>query len=255
MAKTNEEQSSWDTETGLLDNYDFVVEEAWYGEDEEADEPSDRIYLFLRGEGTDDEGEIHEEHTERYSTGKNWEVVSGGKAVENAAGRKLFNQNAGVGRLINALVALGKSEAKFLQTRGIPTKAKTFRGLKMHMVNRVVSEWVNDDGEDVKWYLNLPTSLKTKGGKKTKSKSKGGQGKANRSTTKEKKTSKKGAKTSGLRAEIATFTEQFKVDEHDEFVDQVLDTDVFANADKIMDDDELHAEVLDPNSDLWNNSH
>lgn len=242
MAK---EQSSWDTETGLLDNFDFEVEEVWFGEDEEADEPDGRIYAFLRGEATDEEGEIHEDHTERYSTGKNWDVVDEGKSVENAAGRKLFNQNSGIGRLINTLVALGEKETKFLQERGNPTKAKTFRGLKMHMENRIVSEWTNDEGEAVKWRLNLPTSLKVVGSKKSK-------GSTRKTTTRK---PKKGTKVSGLRAEVTTFAEQFESDEHDEFVDQILDSDVFENADQIISDDELHAEVLDSDSDLWNDSH
>ena len=58
-----------------------------------------------------------------------------------------------------------------------------------------------------------------------------------------------------MRAEVATFAEQFASDEHDEFVDQILDSDVFENADQIINDDELHAETLDSDSDLWNDSH
>lgn len=247
-----QERSSWDTESGLLDDYDFDVEEAWFGLDEEADSDDERIFLFLRGTATDDEGEEHEEHRERYSTGKNWEVVEDGAEVENATGKKRFNENAGLGRLINAFVALGDDEASYLAGRGESFESDTYEGLKLHMENRVVSKWTNDDGEEVEWRLNLPTSIKMKSKKKAASK-KGGKGKADRSTTK-KKTSDKDS-DSGLRAEIATFAKEFEADEHDEFVDQVLDSDVFANADKIEDDDELHAEVLDPDSDLWNKAH
>jgi len=250
MAK--QEHSSWDTESGLLDNYDFEVEEAWFGEDEEADSDDGRIFLFIRGAAVDEEGEEYDEHRERYSTGKNWEVVEDGAEIENASGKKRFNENAGLGRLINALVALGDDEAEFLASRGETYEASTFEGLKLHMEGRVVSKWTNDDGDEVEWRLNLPTSIKMKAKKKT-TKAKGGKGKAKRSTAK-KKTSKKGA-DSGLRAEIATFAEQFDEEEHDEFVDQVLDPDVFDNADSITDDDELHAEVLDPDSDLWSKAH
>ncbi len=248
-----QEKSSWDTESGLLDNYDFEVEEAWFGLDEEADDSDDeRIFLFLRGTAEDEEGEEHEEHRERYSTGKNWEVVEDGTEVENASGKKRFNENAGLGRLINALVALGEDEAEYLASRGESYEASTFEGLKMHMEGRVVSKWTNDDGDEVEWRLNLPTSIKMKT-KKKKSSKKGGKGKAKRSPAK-KKTSKKDS-DSGLRAEIVTFAEQFKEDEHDEFVSQVLDSDVFENADSIEDDDELHAEVLDPDSNLWSEAH
>jgi hypothetical protein len=240
------EKSSWDTETGLLDDYDFDVEEAWFGEDEEADSNDGRIFLFLRGTATDDEGEEHEEHRERYSTGKNWEAVEDGAEVENATGKHRFNQNAGLGRLINALVGLGEDEAVFLSKRGQAYEASTFDGLNMHMEAKVVSTWTNDDGEEVSWTLTLPTALTMPKKKKAK---KGGKGKASRSAA------KKPTKVSGLQAEITEFASQFNADEHDEFVDQVLDEDVFDNANKIMDDDELHAEVLDPDSDLWAKAH
>jgi hypothetical protein len=114
------------------------------------------------------------------------------------------------------------------------------------MESMEVSRWTNDDGEEVVWNLNLPTAMKVP--KKKKAKAKGGKGKADRSTTKK-------VKPSGLQAEIAKFAAQFNEDEHDEFVDQVLDEDVFENANKIMDDDELHADVLDPDSELWANAH
>jgi len=240
MAKT---KSSWETDSGLLDDFDYEVDEAWFGEDEESDNNDGRIFLFLRGTAVDDAGEEHEEHRERYSTGKNWEVVDDGTEVENATGRNVFNRNAGLGRLINALVALGDDEAAFLQKRGQAYEAETFDGLVMHMESMEVSRWKNDDGEEVVWNLNLPISLKVKKAKK------GGKGKASRSGT------KKAKKPSGLQAEVTEFAEQFDEDEHDEFVSQILDDEVFENADKIMDDDELHAEVLDPDSELWANAH
>ena len=247
------EKSSWDTESGLLDDFDFEVEEAWFGEDEEADSNDGRVFLFLRGTATDDDGEEHEEHRERYSTGKNWEAVDDGAEAENATGKNRFNENAGLGRLINALVGLGDAEAAFLSKRGQAYEAATFDGLEMHMNSKLVSKWQNDDqvGTDEwnTWTLTLPTELTMPKPKKAK----GGKGKASRSATK--KVKKTASKPSGLQAEIIEFAKQFKEDEHDEFVDQVLDEDVFENANKIMDDDELHAEVLDPDSDLWANAH
>jgi hypothetical protein len=241
-----QEKSSWDTETGLLDDFDFEIDEAWFGEDEEADNADGRIFLFVRGTATDAEGEEHEEHRERYSTGKNWEAVDDGAEVENATGKNRFNESTGLGRFINALVGLGDDEATFLSKRGQAYEASTFDGLEMHMENMVASTWKDDDGVDVIWRLNLPVELTIPKPKKAK---KGGKGKADRSPA------KKSKKVSGLKAEIAKFAAQFESDEHDEFVDQILDEDVFDNANKIMDDDELHAEVLDPDSELWANAH
>lgn len=239
MAKT--EETSWSTESGLLDDFDFVVEEAWFGADEENDD--ERIFLFLRGAAVDNEGEEHEDHQERYSTGKDWEVVEDGEEVENVAGRTKFNQNGGIGRLINALVALGEDEAKYLQDRGHPTEAATFVGLKMHLLSGIVSEWKitegPDEGKMAKWYLNLPTSLNIKTKKKA---------------AKRKPAAKGGASTK-LRKSVIEFASEFDENEHDEFVDQVLDDSVFDDADNIESDEELHAEVLDPDSKLWATAH
>ncbi len=238
------EKTSWDTESGLLDNFDFVVEEQWFGEDEESDD--DRIFLFLQGTATDEMDEVTEDHVERYSTGKNWEVVEDGEEVENATGRNRFNQNSGMGRFINALVALGDDVAEMLQERGEATVAATFAGLKMHMENQVVSKWTDKDtGEELEWRLNLPTSVSVKK-------------KAKKSPAKKSPTKKATAKKSGsskLRAAVIDFASQFDEDEHSDFVEQVLDEDVFEQAGKIEKDEELNAEILDSDSKLWAKAH
>ena len=244
------EKTSWDTESGLLDDYDFVVKETWFGEDEESDNQDGRIFLFLRGEAFEDGELSDDEHRERYSTGKNWEVVEDGEEVENATGKNRFNQNAGVGRLINALVAID-DVAEALKDKGNAFEAETFNGLNMHMERKIVSRWTDSDtGEELEWALALPTSveLKSKKSKSKKSKGKkGGSGKASRAKG-------KGTKPS-LRSDIIDFAGEFDEDEHDEFVDQVLDDSLFERAEEIQDDDELHAEVLDADSKLWAKAH
>jgi len=242
------EKTSWDTESGLLDDYDFAVKEAWFGTDDEVENPDDRIFLFLRGEATVD-GELEDdEHRERYSTGKNWEVVEDGAEVENATGKNRFNQNAGVGRLINALVKVDDGDtAKALAAKGEAYEAATFNGLNMHMERKIVSRWTDSDtGEELEWALALPTSVELKAKSKSKSK-KGGSGKAGRAKGK--------GTTPSLRSDIIDFAAEFEDDEHDDFVDQVLDDAVFARAEEIQDDDELHAEVLDADSKLWAKAH
>ena len=242
------EKTSWDTESGLLDDYDFAVKEAWFGTDDEVENPDDRIFLFLRGEATVD-GELEDdEHRERYSTGKNWEVVEDGAEVENATGKNRFNQNAGVGRLINALVKVDDGDtAKALAAKGEAYEAATFNGLNMHMERKIVSRWTDSDtGEELEWALALPTSVELKAKSKSKSK-KGGSGKAGRAKGK--------GTTPSLRSDIIAFAGEFEDDEHDDFVDQVLDDAVFARAEEIQDDDELHAEVLDADSKLWAEAH
>lgn len=241
-------ESSWDTTSGLLEEYTFKVKEAWFGPNEESDRSPDKIYLNLRGEAYVDGDLEDDEHIERYSVGKNWEVVEDGAEVENATGKNRFNENTGIGRLINALVACGDDVAAYLADRGEAYEADTFSGLNMDMERMLVSEFESDDGETVRWFLSLPVDVKTKKAKKAK---KGGSGKASRGKGKGK--TKKVA--SGLRSDIIDFAREFDEDEHDEFVDQILDEDVFSDAGKIEDDDELHAEVLDPESELWAEAH
>ena len=237
---------SWTTESGLLDDYDFKVEEVWFGPNEDNERDPDKIYLNLRGEARIDGDVEDDEHVERYSTGKNWEVVEDGEEVENATGKQKFNQNAGIGHFIRALVALGDDEAEFLQKKGEAYEAATFNELQMHMERKIASVFTSDDtGEEVEWTLALPTSLKVKS-------KKGGKGKAGRG-----KGSKGGSKktASSLRSDVSEFAAEFDKDEHDEFVDQVLDEDVYPKAENVMADDELHAEILDPDSDLWADAH
>lgn len=246
MGKKN---SPWDTESGLLDNFDFEVTEAWFGQNEESDD-DERIFLFLRGDATDETGEITEDHEERYSTGKNWEVVNDGDEVENATGKHLFHESGGMGRLITALVGLGDDVAEMLQERGLPTVAETFNHMTMHMENRVVSRWSDKEnpGEMLEWRLNLPTEVATKAKKKKK---------ASARKAPAKKATSKGAKGGGskLRAAVIEFAGEFDEDEHEDFVEQVLDEKVFPKADKIEADEELHAEVLDSDSKLWAKAH
>lgn len=235
--------SSWETTSGLIEEGRMKVDEAWFGPNEDSDRDTDKIYLNIRGEVTFEGETIDEEHVERYSVGKNWEVVEDGAEVENATGKNRFNENTGLGRLINALVACGDDVATFLQKKGEAYEASTYEGLDMDMERMLASEFESDDGETVRWFLLLPVAVKVKAAKKAK---KGGKGKASRG---------KGKGKSSLRSDIIAFAKEFDEDEHDEFVDQVLDEDTFPAAEKIEDDDELHAEVLDPDSGLWSEAH
>jgi len=69
-----------------------------------------------------------------------------------------------------------------------------------------------------------------------------------------KATAKKGG-SSKLRAAVVDFASQFNEDEHSDFVEQVLDEDVFEQAGKIEKDEELNAEILDSDSKLWAKAH
>ncbi len=241
-------KESWETTSGLLDDFTLNVAEAWFGEDEENDD--ERIYLFFRGLATDsDDGEESEDYRERFRVGQNWEVVDKGGAVENATGKPKFNKNSGVGRLIRSMVA-DQATADALAERGDATEAETYIGLTLHLVRIEQTPFENDDGDKVEWNIlsavevEFPKKAKAKPKGKGKGKGKGGSGKADKGET----NSKKGG---SLKKTVIVFAGLFGDDEHITFVEQVLDADVFPAAPDIEDDDELHADVLDDEGKVW----
>lgn len=237
---------TWETTSGLLDDFTLQVEEAWFGEDEENDD--ERLYLFLRGTAIDsDDGDESEDYRERFRAGQNWEAVDKGAGAENATGKQKFNKNSGVGRLIRSMVA-DEDTAKALAERGDANEAETYIGLTIHFVREEQQPFENDDGEMIEWnILQANEVVFPKAKAKGKKKGKGDSGKAS-----------KGKKKSGgtsLKKTVIAFAEQFEADEHTTFVEQVLDADVFPAAPDIEDDDELHADILDDEGEVWSKSH
>ncbi len=239
-------KESWETTSGLLDDFTLNVAEAWFGEDEENDD--ERIYLFLRGLAIDNDSEDateEEDYRERFRVGTNWEVVDKGGAVENATGKPKFNKNSGVGRLIRSMVADGAT-AEALAERGDATEAATYVGLTLHLVRIEQTPFENDDGDKVEWNIlsavEVEFSKKAKPKGKGKGKGKGGSGKADKGED---------SKGKGLKKTVIVFAGQFGDDEHITFVEQVLDAETFPAAPDIEDDDELHADILDDEGKVW----
>ncbi len=237
--------STWDTTSGLLDDFSLRVDEAWFGEDEENDD--ERIYLMLRGLAIDldDEGLAEEEdYRERFRVGQNWEVVDKGAGVENATGKQKFNKNSGVGRLIRSMVS-DEGTAEALAERGDANQAETYIGLTLHLERVEQTPFKNDDGDMVEWNILQASSVEFPKSKKKDKKGSGGSGKADKG--------KKGT-GSGLKKTVIAFAGQFADDEHTTFVEQVLDVDTFSAAPDIEDNDELHADVLDDEGKVWTKS-
>jgi len=233
------------TESGLLDNYELEVDDPWFGLNEES-ETDERIFLWLRGTAVDDEGEEHEEFTERYSIGKGWEVVDGGKAVEKLSGKPRFNRNSGMGRFLDTLIGLDdKDLTAALRDGGETYEASTYKGLKLHQERREVNRFTDrETGEEVVVEMALPTSASF--AKATKKRA------AKKEAAPSRRRKPKADDDDGLRAELVAFAkEEFEDDEHDEFVSNVLDDSVFSRADEITANDELNADVLNPEGSIW----
>jgi hypothetical protein len=232
---------TWETTSGLLDDFTLQVDEAWWGEDEENDD--ERIYLFFRGTATDNEDEDEsEDYRERFRAGQNWEVVDKGAGVENATGKQKFNKNSGVGRLIRSMVT-DSATATALAERGDANQAETYIGLTIHFVREEQQPFENDDGEMIEWNILQAVEVEfPKAKAKGKKKGKGGSGKASKG---------KEAKGGSLNKTVIAFAGLFDDDEHTTFVEQVLDANTFPAALDIEDDDELHADVLDVKGKVW----
>lgn len=239
-------ESYTDLSSGLLDDYDFTVTHAWFGQVEESD--SDRTYLRLVGVATID-GEVEdEEHEDRFGIGNGWEVVDEGAAVEHASGKNRFNGSSGIGRFITSIVeAMGDDIGDFA-ARGDSNEAKSYEGVTFSM-KRKNYHFTNTDGEKIEFSLPLATTVVLPD---DKPKSKGrGKAAAKPATKTPAKTSGRGRgrgakKLEGdaLRDALVKMASDYDDDAFDQFVNDALE-----KYPHIEDDDELHADLLDDGDD------
>lgn len=245
MAKAKGNLDAWGTSSGLLDNYDLHVKEAWFGENEESDRADGAIYLFLQGEAYEDGELVEEDKTERFGTGKGWEVVEEGAAVEHASGRNRFNRNSGMGRVVTAITELGADTLTAMAERGAgPFEAKVFKDTIIHFGARhVVSEWITDEGEKMKWEMSLPESITFGKAKGSAAKAKGGSKKAEADPADAKA-------TKALERKLVKAAKEFDEDDHEDFLESALD-----EFPEVEDFPDLHADLLDDEGTIWTSAH
>lgn len=128
---------TWGTESGLLDRCVGTVDRAWFAINLESDygDPKPRLHLELVNI-EEDEGMDLDTFEIRLGTGKDWEVVEDGAAVEDRSGRtnRKFHKMTGLGRVIDLVVR--NKDGKFdgcleeLTSRGNPTEAKVWVGMR-----------------------------------------------------------------------------------------------------------------------------
>lgn len=233
--------------SGLLDDFTLTVEEAWFGTDDMAEFNPDRIYLFLRGPAEVDGEVVEEEYRERYSIGNGWEVVEEGRAIEHGSGKNKPRRGSGHGWLVAHVVSAFEEDKDTLYDRVDEfgtNEAGFWEGLVLTMERKVVSRFRNNDGEMQDYELPVPTAVEVAGGK-SKAKAKG------KSKAKSSGKAKGDDPEQKLRKKLAKLAAKFDEDEHDEFVDTALED--FGDA--LEEYDELHAEVLDEDGELWTEAH
>jgi hypothetical protein len=235
-------REAWATESGLLDSFDYTIEDAWFGPEPDSDYP-DVIYLHMRGPAVIDGEIVDEEYKVRFSTGKNWEVIDGGGGVESATGTIKFHERSGMGELVDKVIDLIDEYPDLeaiLADRGNPVEAATWEGLSFHF-ERVEHSYTDRETEEERTYSRLvPTSHLGSGGeKKTPAKK----------APAKKPAAKKGSGDAAMKRAVKKFAKDFEEDEFGEFVDAVLDPDEFDQAEEIPAD--VKEWILDEDEGLW----
>lgn len=268
---------SWQTTSGLIDNYDFHIEQAWFGKNEKF---GDSLLLNLRGPAYQEGELVEEEVTNLYSCGDGWEAADGGEKAEHKAGKTTFNKQSSMGKLIDAVVGLGDEVLEELSTRGETYEAETWAGLILHIEREEFTYTDRKTQESRSYEVPLPTDFlgvideeeaepapKAKAKASTKSSAPARKPRttkakaepaakakpATRTRTRGKKAAEpEPADNSDLREAIMEFAAGYE--DHNAFVAAVFDTDEFDRAEELQEDEELSNEVLDEESEIWTES-
>lgn len=236
--------NAWQTSTGLVDEFRFDVQEAWFGTDEDYNEGKTLLFN-LRGTATVD-GEVlgeEGEHNERYSCGDGWVAMKGGQTAKHNGGTKFFNNRSKMGMLIDS-VAENADVLEAVAAKGDPTVAATWAGFTFDMKRHTWSFIPRGGTEDEK----ITTSVMKVAGLAEDGDQSPGPVKA-KATRKAKPKPKAKPKISDLEAALVVLAEDY--DSHDDFVAAAFDEDTFERAGELEDDEELSDRVLDPDGGIW----
>lgn len=149
--------SAWDTGSGLVEEYDGEVIDAYF----EEGEYGGTLKLIISSPAVDDDLENW------YPCGKKVAVVSDNEVDLSAMRGGVFNKNSGVGQLIEAI----KTDEGLIAQVGEagPAFADSFKGLKAHW--KLHTYTANINGEKREYTRILPTKAigdGAKGGAKAK---------------------------------------------------------------------------------------
>ena len=241
----SEASGSWKTGSGLLDDYDFHIEEAWFGTNEKF---GDSVLLNLRGPAFQDGEEVEDEHTILLSCGDGWTPGKGGTVATHSAGKSNFTKNSNIGRFIDSLVALGDDVIDELQGRGETYQADTWMGLQLHIERQEFSYTDRKTKETRTYEVPLPTDFLGVGEAEKKAPAK--KAAAKKAPAKRRARTKKSG--DDLRDAVMTFAAQWE--EHSDFLEAVYDESEFSRAGELEDNEDLAAEILDDEGDLWTKS-
>lgn len=122
---------AWETETGLLDEYQGTITRSWFATDARY---NDGNTIMLHWEIATNDPEFPEV-TEKFPCGSGWDSRDGGKTIAHELGKVKFNKNSIYGRIVDRLTKADGSLHDALTTikgRGRPTSADIWEGLTFH---------------------------------------------------------------------------------------------------------------------------
>jgi hypothetical protein len=151
--------SSWDTSSGLLEEFSLDVQEAWFGTNDKYNQ-GQTLLLNLKGAASVAGDVVDPDHHLMLSCGDKWKAAQGGATAVNTTGSDSFNSQSAVGRLIDGAKELGDPVIAILRGRGDSFQADTWNNLVIDF-ERVKTGSFKDrnTGEERDVYNYLPRAI------------------------------------------------------------------------------------------------
>lgn len=134
QTRPQDNDSDWNTASGLPDDYDFDIYEAYFGFVDEYKDMAGNLQPLLIWEGRDRQGLDRER--EVFSIGSGWTIIDNGRQVaapdaDTPTRRKKFVASSIYGTLIDTMSTMGLRE--IMARRGSSRDARIWEGLSFHM--------------------------------------------------------------------------------------------------------------------------
>lgn len=120
-------EETYELTSGLLDDYDAEVEDAWFGTHPKFGNGQTAILYWKMKTDDDETPEVEG----MFSCGADWESLDGGKTVEHPKGKTKFSNQSAIGTLIARAIELGAGPT--LMARGPAQHAEVWVGMRFHM--------------------------------------------------------------------------------------------------------------------------
>ena len=227
-------REDWETTSGLLDDFDFEVTGASFGQrDDYAN--GEVLLAILTGVSPDSDEDVEL----IYSCGKGWEARDGGRHAESPTGKRKFNVNSAYAALFRRVFELVGEEVY----KNDPKQIEMWVGWKFHMKR----EEKDFGGTIGKHDRTLPVAILEVGGKKGK----GGTSSASgRSNGKARNTASSSSSEGGDNPLVADLVAKAKI-----MPLAAFRAYAFSKPEVVSDGELLQSIISDADDSFWNTHH